>query len=220
MNILVIGTAEQASECFLKFGEAHAWHTSRSVAEAAVTMARVEVIFDFVSPDEPAQLRHYSPTTAAAVFLDTSCAQLSGLTKHLSLDSKMVFGFCGLPSLLNRELLEVSLLNEENRSLLESVCAQLNTSFEIVGDHAGMVSPRVICMIINEAFYTLEEGTATREDIDLAMKLGTNYPFGPFEWSQRIGLSNVVKVLQAALAEAGDERYRVCPMLRAESGLA
>ncbi|HRG10176.1 MAG TPA: 3-hydroxyacyl-CoA dehydrogenase family protein, partial [Cyclobacteriaceae bacterium] len=57
------------------------------------------------------------------------------------------------------------------------------------------MTPRVICMIINEAYFTVEEGTATREDVDLAMKLGTNYPLGPFEWTEKIGLQNIVNVL-------------------------
>ena len=50
-------------------------------------------------------------------------------------------------------------------------------------------------MIINEAYYTVQEGTASREDIDLGMKLGTNYPMGPFEWSQAWGLNNIYELL-------------------------
>ncbi len=46
-------------------------------------------------------------------------------------------------------------------------------------------------MIINEAFYTVMEGTATREDIDTGMKLGTNYPMGPFEWAVSWGITNI-----------------------------
>ena len=77
-----------------------------------------------------------------------------------------------------------------------------------------MVSPRVICMIINEAYFTFEEGTASREDIDLAMKLGTNYPFGPFEWADKIGLANVCKLLKAVYEDTGDARYKLCPLLQ------
>jgi 3-hydroxybutyryl-CoA dehydrogenase len=73
-------------------------------------------------------------------------------------------------------------------------------------------------MIINEAYLTLEEGIASREDIDLAMKLGTNYPYGPFEWADRIGLGNVVRVLRGAQKETGDERYEVCRLLLDRSG--
>jgi 3-hydroxybutyryl-CoA dehydrogenase len=71
-------------------------------------------------------------------------------------------------------------------------------------------------MIINEAFYTVQEGTATRQDIDLAMKLGTNYPYGPFEWCERIGIRHVYELLQAMYDDTRDERYKVCPLLKKE----
>jgi 3-hydroxybutyryl-CoA dehydrogenase len=69
-------------------------------------------------------------------------------------------------------------------------------------------------MVINEAYYTLQEKTATTADIDLAMKLGTNYPYGPFEWAARIGLENIYQLLQAVYADTQDERYRICPLLK------
>ena len=85
-----------------------------------------------------------------------------------------------------------------------------------VGDRVGMVTPRVICMIINEAFYTLQEGTASREDIDSGMKLGTGYPFGPFEWSERIGIRHVYELLEAMWEDTHEERYKICPLLKKE----
>ena len=83
-----------------------------------------------------------------------------------------------------------------------------------VEDRVGMVKPRVIFMIINEACYTLQEGTATIEDIDMAMKLGTNYPFGPFEWCDRIGVTSVFETLAAMYEDTKDERYKICPLLK------
>jgi len=71
-------------------------------------------------------------------------------------------------------------------------------------------------MIINEAYYAVLEGTATREDVDLAMKLGLNYPFGPFEWSNRIGVKHVYELLEAVYEDTRDERYKICPLLKKE----
>ena len=99
---------------------------------------------------------------------------------------------------------------------LENVCAQLKTKYLQVDDRVGMVTPRVVCMIINEAYYTVQEGTATREDIDLAMKLGTNYPYGPFEWCERIGLTSVYELLEVVYNETGDERYKISELMRRE----
>ena len=69
-------------------------------------------------------------------------------------------------------------------------------------------------MIINEAFYTLQEGTASPEDIDKGMKLGTNYPYGPFEWCERIGLAHVYELLEAMYEDTKEERYKICPLLK------
>jgi 3-hydroxybutyryl-CoA dehydrogenase len=71
-------------------------------------------------------------------------------------------------------------------------------------------------MIINEAYFTLEEGTANREDIDKGMKLGTAYPFGPFEWSQLVGIDVVYETLLAIKTDTGDERYKICNLLKTD----
>jgi 3-hydroxybutyryl-CoA dehydrogenase len=77
-----------------------------------------------------------------------------------------------------------------------------------------MVTPRVIFMIINEACYTLQEGTADMKDIDTSMKLGTNYPFGPFEWADNIGIKHVYETIETMYSDTHDERYKVCPLLK------
>ena len=93
--------------------------------------------------------------------------------------------------------------------------------FEVIGkevtevtDRAGMVSMRIISMIINEAYLVLQEGTSNREDIDTAMKLGTNYPHGPIDWSEKIGLDLIYNILFTMNEEFGDDRYRITPLLK------
>jgi 3-hydroxybutyryl-CoA dehydrogenase len=112
--------------------------------------------------------------------------------------------------------MEVALLNSSNESVLKRICQELKTKYQLVEDRVGLVTPRVICMIINEAYYTVQEGTATRDDIDRAMKLGTNYPYGPFEWCERIGIKHVYELLEAVYEDTHDERYKVCPLLKRE----
>ena len=70
-------------------------------------------------------------------------------------------------------------------------------------------------MIINEAYFTLEEKVSTKEEIDTAMKLGTNYPYGPFEWGQKIGLKKVNELL-TTLAET-NSRYTPAALLQKEA---
>jgi len=73
---------------------------------------------------------------------------------------------------------------------------------------------RVVYMIINEASDTMFRGIATMEDIDTAMKFGTNYPKGPLEWANEIGLQNCVDYLDGLHKRFGDDRYRCCPLMR------
>lgn len=212
MNIHIVGTERQVAECNAKFGGAH--HISSSADTASVTIP-VEAVFDFQSPYMGAR---YPEAYQGPIFLDASLVPVSQSSQKVVRAGK-AFGFCGFPTLVNRDVLEISLLDSKDRASLETICTQLGSGFQIVADQVGMVSPRVICMIINEAFYTLEEGTATRDDIDLAMKLGTNYPWGPFEWADRIGLEAVQKLLTTARQATGDERYQVCPLLEEQATL-
>jgi 3-hydroxybutyryl-CoA dehydrogenase len=82
--------------------------------------------------------------------------------------------------------------------------------------HLGgeQVAARVLATIVNEAASAVEDGVATPEAIDTAMRLGTNYPSGPLEWGERIGLASVVHTLDALHGSVPDGRYRVVPLLR------
>jgi len=108
------------------------------------------------------------------------------------------------PGMLERNIHELVMTTAPSEKL-EAFYRELNLSYRIVPDVAGMISGRILAMIINEAYYTLQEDVSTKEEIDTAMKLGTNYPFGPFEWSERIGLENIYDLLNN-LSKA-DARY-------------
>ncbi|MDZ4713985.1 MAG: 3-hydroxyacyl-CoA dehydrogenase family protein [Cytophagales bacterium] len=218
MEILILGTESNAAEGRLKFsGESKVMHAA-NVYQAGGLLSSCDVAFDFTIHENASRLSAYQAAPQSVVFLDTTTVSLGNLLKTNKELTNTVFGFCGLPTFFNREILEVVLRTESDRKMLDEVCGNLKTNYQVVADQVGMVTPRVICMIINEAYYTLEEGTATREDIDLAMKLGTNYPWGPFEWGARIGLDNVSRLLNAVREETHDERYQVCPLLTNGAG--
>lgn len=77
--------------------------------------------------------------------------------------------------------------------------------------------PRVVSMIINEAYFAIEENLATKESIDLAMKHGVNYPLGPFEWGEKIGLSLIIELLRELREVTGEDRYRISHQLKLEA---
>ena len=85
------------------------------------------------------------------------------------------------------------------------VLQKLNKKYIAVPDEPGFVTARIIAMMINEAYYAKDENVSSEAEIDIAMKLGTNYPYGPFEWCNKIGIQAVYKLLQK-LSET-DERF-------------
>jgi len=74
--------------------------------------------------------------------------------------------------------------------------------------------PRILCQIINEAMFAVQQDVAVPKDVDMAMKLGMNFPSGPIEWGEKIGFKQVYAVLDALHADLGEERYRICPLLK------
>ena len=102
----------------------------------------------------------------------------------------------GWSSFLSSTFIEASCISEELKKRTADVFQQFNKTPAWLPDVPGFVTPRVVSMIINEAFLALEEGVSTKEEMDTAMKLGTNYPFGPFEWANKIGIDNVLQLLK------------------------
>ena len=90
----------------------------------------------------------------------------------------------------------------------------LGKHVEWVGDSPGLVLGRIVCQIVNEAAFALDAGVASADDVDTAMRLGFNYPRGPVEWGEAIGLEHVLSVLDGLWSERREERYRAAPLLR------
>jgi 3-hydroxybutyryl-CoA dehydrogenase len=83
-----------------------------------------------------------------------------------------------------------------------------------VPETPGLVLGRILAMLVNEAASAVMEGVATPQDIDTAMKLGTNYPRGPLTWADYVGLDVILSILSHLEDEYGDERYCAMPLLR------
>jgi 3-hydroxybutyryl-CoA dehydrogenase len=89
---------------------------------------------------------------------------------------------------------------------------------EWVGEAPGLVLGRILAQIVNEAHFAVSQGVATEDDCNTAMRLGFNWPRGPFEWADAIGPQRAVAILDELHALLGEERYRVAPLLRARAG--
>ncbi len=84
----------------------------------------------------------------------------------------------------------------------------------MIEDAPGLVVARTLAMLINEAADAVQQGVCTESGVDDAMKLGVNYPGGPFEWLSRWGIEPVITLLDHLDAYYRGERYRVSPLLR------
>ena len=230
MHILVIDGGHVEAEFREKFGPAHEYSfietenlrmTEYVAVEEEVLKATKDAnaafLFNFPSGSHAVNTAMHE--VPFPVFMDSTCKTLAEHDEDSAPYSPVgySFGFCGLPTLLNRSLLEVSIYHEADRAKLAETCAALGTDYRVVADRVGLVTPRVICQIINEACFTVQEGTATMQDVDLGMQLGTSYPRGPFAWANAIGIERVYAVLEAMWHDTHDERYKVCPLLKRQA---
>lgn len=216
MLILVTGPAQMLAEFQERFGQPEeiVYHTVEALPQAELEKA--DAVFDFWLDTLPERIQQYHRLDGLMIFCNVPKLSLAELIYRFGRPTCCLAGFNGLPGFINRQLLEVSLLNPDDKPRLHQICTAIGADYRVVQDRVGMATPRVICQIINEAYYTVQEGTATREDIDLGMQLGTNYPMGPFAWCQRIGLKHVYELLLAVQLDTGDERYKICPLLKRE----
>lgn len=211
MNILVVGDLSSFEETKFRFQDNNKLHHEANV-ESVEDLLQYDIIFDFDISDYPENFEFYRDLNKTIVLLNTVKISLSELEFTFGESNADVYGFNGLPTFISRDSIEISNIGNNVSEQFKS----LNWDYVLVDDRVGMVTPRIIFMIINEAFYTVQEGTAGKEDIDLGMKLGTNYPFGPFEWVERIGIKDIYETLEAVYEDTKDERYKIAPMLKKE----
>jgi 3-hydroxybutyryl-CoA dehydrogenase len=103
--------------------------------------------------------------------------------------------------------------SESWRAQAPAWLAALGFAPQLIADTPGLVVARTVAMLINEAADAVQQGVCTTEGADAAMKLGVNYPAGPFEWLREFGAAEVVALLDALDAHYRGERYRASPWL-------
>ncbi|HWO43743.1 MAG TPA: 3-hydroxyacyl-CoA dehydrogenase family protein [Candidatus Eisenbacteria bacterium] len=152
-------------------------------------------------------------TVIVSSCLGAATTSLAAWTKN----PERIVGFATFFPIKHRRLIELAAGMKTAPSATEAA----EEAFRALGketvrlkDFAGLTFPRILSLIINEAARAQEEGVAHAEEIDLAMRLGVNYPQGPLRWADEIGLDEVLAVLEGLERETGDDRYRPAPLLR------
>ena len=173
-----------------------------------LSISDVDVYFDLLFDPGNDRIERLNKTKGKPVFINS-------VNNTLSETGSSFIRINAWPTMLKRELSELSATDKSVKHI-EEIFQIMGWKYKLVPDIPGMITPRVIAMIINEAYYTLEQKVSTKEEIDIAMRLGTNYPLGPFEWSEKIGLQNIYSLLRKL--SVSESRYLPSSLLKQEAG--
>ncbi len=213
MKIVVAGDERRVSE--LKKKMKYDFIYDNSVLHKRESIDQFDVIIDLNADERTESSSYFTLPENSLLILSAVKKSLTKMIHESGSELKSaVTGINALPTFIDRSKWEVSFNARKSYDRFEALAKELSIDFLEVQDRTGMATPRVICMIINEACFTLQEGTASMGDIDKGMKLGTNYPFGPFEWSDQIGIKDVYETLDAVWNDTHDPRYKICSLLK------
>ena len=178
------------------------WLTEIPVSSAADTC--IDLLFN----DSEERIEDLKQTGCPLIIVNALTMTLDQLPQHF-------IRINAWPTFLKRTIVEAACRNDSHKEKAEKIFASFNKTEEWVPDIPGFITARVISMIINEAYFALEDEVCGKEETDIAMKLGTNYPFGPFEWGKKIGINNIYALLNKLSAD--NKRYEPCTLLKQEA---
>ena len=194
MTVVVITEARTEKDLAAVFPAPDCDWVLVKTVEAAQAHAGADLYIDLDFTNEPARREGLSRLLPALVMVNAVVPTLA----EIGFPFVRINGWAGF---LERPIHEVVIPEEQlgdsmkliNR--LKRLYERSASAYRLVPDTPGMVSGRILAAIVNEAYYTWEADVSTIEEIDIAMKLGTNYPLGPFEWSRLIGLEKIAALL-------------------------
>jgi len=142
-----------------------------------------------------------------------SITQLAAATQRADRFIGMHF-FNPVPMMALVEIIRGLQTSDATHAAVKALSEALGKTPITVKNAPGFVVNRILVPMINEAFFVLAEGTATAEDIDAGMKLGTNQPIGPLALADLVGLDVCLAVMNVYFNEFNDSKYRPCPLLK------
>ena len=218
-SVAILGSNRLAEDWYRLAGDSGL--TAVCYARAAEVDPATEVVVDTLANGQEGKRQLLEDLDAAvpgAALVLSSCVRWSATTIACwCRRPDRIVGFATFHPLARRNVVELARgldTGDEAFQTAESLVRSLGKESAEVKDAPGLVFPRILSLIINEAARSLDEGIAAAEEIDIALKLGTNYPEGPLRWADEIGLDEVLAVIEGLQEETGDDRYRPAPLLK------
>jgi len=176
-------------------------------------------ILDFTpiasSADIPAYVRDLIAQSSVIYSAAAAACTATALSQWTGIPSVSLIG--GMAGFTRNASIECSVsltAAPELAAQVTSIWQSLGYAVHLVEDRVGLIAPRILATLINEAAFAVMEGVASVSDIDKAMTLGVNYPKGLLSWADEIGLDYILALLDGLYDEYHQERYRAAVILR------
>jgi len=209
MKIILLANAEQKEELNAK-GQNDSAQLIWADEPAEIPFAGADACIDLLFENTKDRIKKLEQLQTGITIVNAVINPLSELPANF-------IRMNGWNTFLKRPLVEAACHANFPKEIADRVFSYLGKTIEWVPDIAGFISARVVATVINEAYFTLDEQVSTKEEIDTAMKFGTNYPYGPFEWSEKIGLKNICNLLNRLAKE--QKRYEPATLLIREASV-
>jgi 3-hydroxybutyryl-CoA dehydrogenase len=152
----------------------------------------------------------------AVLATNTSSISITRIAGHTSRPDRVIgmHFFNPVPLMTLLEVIRGLDTSDSTRDLAFEVGRQMGKEPVEAKDSPGFIANRILCPMINEAIFALQEDLGTAEDIDTIMKLGLSHPIGPLALADLIGLDVVLYIVEVLHRDFGDDKYRPARMLR------
>ena len=219
-------TVEKILGKFVEKEKISAEARDRALAHIATTtdlqaVGDADIVIEAASENEPLKLKLFGDldsicpqqTVLATNTSSISVTRIAAATKRPGQVIGMHF-FNPVPLMQLVEIIRALQTRDETYQLVEGLAQKIGKEPVEAKDSYGFVANRILLPMLNEAVFVLQEGLASAEGIDNAMRLGMNHPMGPLALADLIGLDTCLNVMEVLYKGFNDSKYRPCPLLK------